>query len=35
MPCSDKWRTDSGLDLVGPQYFDYDIDYTPIEMIYK
>lgn len=35
MPCSEKWRTDAGLDLVGPQYFDYDIDYTPIETIHR
>jgi uncharacterized protein len=33
MPCSDKWRTDAGLDLVGPQYFDYEIDYEPIESL--
>jgi hypothetical protein len=31
MPCSPKWRTDRGLELVGPTYFDYDIDYEPIE----
>lgn len=35
MPCSEKWRTDAGLNLVGPQYFDYDIDYTPIETIHQ
>jgi DUF917 family protein len=35
MPCSEKWRTDAGLDLVGPAYFDYDIDYTPIETIHR
>ena len=35
MPCSEKWRTDAGLALVGPQYFDYDIDYTPIETIHQ
>jgi DUF917 family protein len=32
MPCSEKWRTDEGLELVGPQYFNYDIDYEPIEI---
>ncbi|MDB2265332.1 DUF917 domain-containing protein [Halorubrum ezzemoulense] len=31
MPCAEQWRTDAGLDLVGPRYFDYDIDYKPIE----
>jgi len=35
MPCSEKWRTDAGLELVGPRYFDYDIDYTPIETIHE
>ena len=33
MPCSPKWRTDEGLDLVGPGYFDYSIDYEPIETL--
>jgi DUF917 family protein len=31
IPCAEQWRTDAGLDLVGPRYFDYDIDYKPIE----
>jgi len=35
MPCSPKWRTDAGLELVGPQYFDYDIDYEPIESLHQ
>lgn len=35
IPCSEKWRTDAGLELVGPEYFDYDIDYTPIETIHE
>jgi len=34
MECSEKWRTPAGLELVGPRYFDYDIDYKPIEEIY-
>jgi hypothetical protein len=33
LPCADKWRTDAGLELVGPAYFDYDIDYRPIETL--
>jgi len=33
VPCSEKWRTDEGLALVGPQYFDYEIDYQPIETL--
>jgi DUF917 family protein len=31
MPCDDRWRTDAGLELVGPRYFGYDIDYVPVE----
>jgi len=33
MPCAEQWRTDAGLELVGPRYFNYDIDYTPIEFL--
>lgn len=33
MPCSPKWRTNEGLDLVGPEYFNYSIDYEPIETL--
>jgi len=31
IPCSKKWRTKSALEVVGPKYFGYDIDYKPIE----
>lgn len=31
IPCDDKWRTEEGLELVGPQYFGYDIEYKPVE----
>ncbi|WP_313692435.1 DUF917 domain-containing protein [Halorarum halobium] len=34
MECSEKWRTPAGLELVGPEYFEYDIDYEPIEHIH-
>ena len=30
-PCDPRWRTGDGLELVGPRYFGYDIDYVPIE----
>jgi DUF917 family protein len=30
-PCDPRWRTPGGLDLVGPRYFGYDVDYVPIE----
>ncbi len=31
MPCDRFWRTEEGLAHVGPRYFQYDIDYTPVE----
>jgi DUF917 family protein len=30
IPCPPQWRTDRGLQLVGPRVFGYDIDYRPI-----
>jgi DUF917 family protein len=30
-PCDPRWRSEAGLELVGPRYFGYDIDYVPIE----
>ena len=29
--CNDMWRTKKGLETVGPKYFQYDLDYIPIE----
>lgn len=31
LPCDARWRTDEGLALVGPRYFGYDVDYSPLE----
>lgn len=31
IPCDEKWRTDKGIETVGPRYFKYDVDYIPIE----
>ena len=31
IPCAPKWRTDKGIDTVGPRYFGYDLDYIPVE----
>jgi hypothetical protein len=28
-PCNPKWRTPDGIELVGPRYFKYDVDYRP------
>lgn len=32
-PCSEKWRSEEGLKIVGPRYFGYDIEYRPIEKV--
>jgi uncharacterized protein len=29
IPCDPKWRTPAGLELVGPRYFGYDVEYAP------
>lgn len=31
MKCDSKWRTERGLETVGPKYFGYDITYKPVE----
>jgi uncharacterized protein len=31
MPCDPKWRTEKGIANVGPSYFGYDVEYTPVE----
>jgi len=35
VPSDPQWRTDKGLELVGPRYFGYDIDYRPVESLNK
>lgn len=30
MPCADVWRQRDALQLVGPRYFGYDMDYVPL-----
>ncbi|MHA6794427.1 DUF917 domain-containing protein [Pseudonocardia bannensis] len=30
-PCDPRWRTEAGLEVVGPRYFGYDFDFVPIE----
>jgi DUF917 family protein len=35
MPCAPVWRTSEGLAQVGPRYFNYDVDYVPIEDLAK
>jgi len=31
IPCDPRWRTPAGLELVGPGYFGYAVDYVPVE----
>lgn len=31
IPCDTQWRTPKGLETVGPGYFGYDVEYTPLE----
>lgn len=30
MPCDEIWRTEKGIQTVGPRYFGYDFDYQPL-----
>ncbi|WP_318617302.1 DUF917 domain-containing protein [Sporosarcina sp. YIM B06819] len=31
MPANPKWRTPKGIEVAGPRYFGYDLDFTPLE----
>lgn len=33
-PCDPIWRTERGIQTVGPRAFGYDLDYTPIEELH-
>lgn len=33
LPCDPKWRSEHGLELVGPRYFGYEYSYQPIETL--
>lgn len=35
IPCHPHWRTPKGLEVVGPRYFGYNIDYVPVEQRVK
>ncbi len=35
IPCHPKWRTQKGIETVGPGYFGYDVDYIPVEELAK
>jgi hypothetical protein len=30
MPCDEKWRSEEALKVIGPKYFGYDIEYSPL-----
>jgi uncharacterized protein len=32
-PCDERWRSPAGLEIVGPRYFGYDVDYRPFELL--
>ncbi|MGX2947061.1 DUF917 domain-containing protein [Enterococcus alishanensis] len=31
LPCHEKWQSAKGIELVGPRYFGYDLDYIPLK----
>jgi len=31
VPAPEQWRSEKGIDLIGPQHFGFDFEYTPIE----
>lgn len=31
VPAPDQWRSDKGIELIGPRHFGFDFDYVPIE----
>jgi uncharacterized protein len=33
IPCDRRWRTERGIETVGPRYFGYDLEYTPVEQL--
>ncbi|GEM80271.1 DUF917 domain-containing protein [Vibrio superstes] len=32
-PCDPKWRTDKGIEVAGPNYFGYEVEYQTIESL--
>lgn len=35
LECHHLWRRPEGIELVGPRYFGYDVDYEPVEILAK
>lgn len=34
LPCDPVWRTPAGIELAGPRWFGYDVDYVPLEQLH-
>ncbi|WBL15584.1 DUF917 domain-containing protein [Sutcliffiella sp. NC1] len=35
IPADKKWRTPKGIEVAGPRYFGYDLDFTPVEQLLR
>lgn len=35
LPSDPQWRTEKGIETVGPKYFGYDLSYTPLEELVR
>ena len=35
LPSADQWRSDMGIELMGPKHFGFDFDFTPIEELHS
>ncbi|KFN93194.1 uncharacterized DUF917 family protein [Tetragenococcus muriaticus PMC-11-5] len=35
LPSASQWRTNIGIETVGPRYFGYEYEYTPVEDLVK
>ena len=33
VPAPEQWRSNKGVELIGPQHFGFDFEYTPIEKL--
>jgi Uncharacterized conserved protein len=33
LPAADQWRSDMGIELMGPKHFGFDFDFIPIEKL--
>ena len=35
VPAAPQWRSEKGIELMGPRHFGFDFDYVPIEELQK